>query len=385
MANEFPVNTTTTGDQDQPGVAGLQGTQFITVWRDTSTQDIRGRLFGVNGVASSPEFNIALPQAAGTKRQLPAVIETRFGFAVAWIEQLPGAAPQLKVRAFDADTLSGEETQASSAEVEPLVRPAMARLADGGFVVVWADKRREERIRAQRYGLDTMKSGAEFGANTIPELHRFPMAAGQPNGNFVIGWRARSAAPLLAHFQMFNPSGGPIGAEQTTTLDVTETAMAQLDTGRFVIAHIRQPFDGETGFETTFPQASLFEANGTPTNLRFVATTLQRIQSSSLAIAPLSGGRFLLAWVADKHRQPRRRLECRGKSLFERGCARERGPGQHPDRRKPLQPRGCDHLGTRDLGGRRGRRPRHIGARDPGTGAADPGRRVLTARDIAAG
>ena len=296
MADEFPVNTTTTGDQDQPSVAGLQGTQFVTVWRNASTQDIRGRLFGVNGVASSGEFNIALPQAAGTKRQLPTVIETRFGFAVAWIEQLPGKPPQLKVRAFDADTLSGEETQASSAEVEPLIRPAMARLADGGFVVVWADKRRDQRIRAQRYGLDTMKSGAEFRANTIPELHRFPMAAGQPNGNFVIGWRARSAAPLLAHFQMFNPSGGPIGAEQTTTLDVTETAMAQLDTGRFVIAHIRQPFDGETGFETTFPQASLFEANGTPTNLRFTATTLQRIQSSSLAIAPVSGGRFLLAW-----------------------------------------------------------------------------------------
>jgi hypothetical protein len=294
--DEFTLNSTTTGDQDQPSVAGLRGTQFVAVWRDASTQDIRGRLFGVNGVASSPEFSIALPQATGTKRQLPTVIETSFGFAVAWIEQLPGAVPQLKVRSFDADTLSGEETQASSAEVEPLVRPALAHLSDGGFVVVWADKRRDERIRAQRYGLDTMKSGAEFRANTLPELHRFPMAAGLTNGNFIVGWRSRSAAPLLAHFQMFNPTGAPIGGEQTTTLDVTETAMTPLDTGRFVIAHIRQPFDGETGFDTTFPQASLFEANGTPTNLRFTGTSAQRIQSSSLAIAPVSGGRFLLAW-----------------------------------------------------------------------------------------
>jgi hypothetical protein len=294
--DEFTVNTATTGDQDQPSVAGLRGTQFVVVWRNASTHEIKARLFGVNGVASSPEFNIALPQAAGTKRQLPTVIETSFGFAVAWIEQLPGAAPQLKVRAFDADTLSGEETQASSAEVEPLVRPGMARLADGGFVVVWADKRRDERIRAQRYGLDTTKSGAEFRANTTPELHRFPMAAGLPNGNFVIGWRARSVAPLRPRIQMFSPTGAPIGGEQTTTLDVTETAMTQLDTGRFVIAHIRQPFDGEAGFDTTFPQAALFEANGTDANLHFVATTAQQIESSSLAIAPASGGRFLLAW-----------------------------------------------------------------------------------------
>ena len=108
--DEFTLNSTTTGDQDQPSVAGLRGTQFVAVWRNASTQDIRGRLFGVNGIASSPEFNIALPQATGTKRQLPTVIETNFGFAVAWIEQLPGGAPQLKVRAFDADTLSGEES-----------------------------------------------------------------------------------------------------------------------------------------------------------------------------------------------------------------------------------------------------------------------------------
>jgi hypothetical protein len=95
---------------------------------------------------------------------------------------------------------------------------------------------------------------------------------------------------------MFNATGGAIGSEQTTALDVTETAMTVLDGGRFVIAHIRQPFDGETGFDTTFPQAAVFEANGTDTNLRFVATNAQRIQSSSLAIAPVPGGRFLLAW-----------------------------------------------------------------------------------------
>ena len=41
----------------------------------------------------------------------------------------------------------------------------------------------------------------------------------------------------------------------------------------------------------------MFEANGASTNLHFVATSTQRIQSSSLAIAPVSGGRFLLAWA----------------------------------------------------------------------------------------
>ncbi len=208
---------------------------------------------------------------------------------------MPGARPQLKLRAFDADTLSGPESQVSSAEVEPLVRPAMARLADGGFIVVWADLRANERVRARRFAIDGTPSGAEFRANTAPGLHRFPMVAGLTNGNVVIGWRARLPGPLLVHIQMFNAKG-PVGSEQTTNLDVTETAMAPLDTGQFVIAHVRSALDGETGFDTTIAQANLFQANGTFVS-RFPATSGQGIQSSWPTLAPLSGGRFLLAWT----------------------------------------------------------------------------------------
>ncbi len=293
--DEFPINTTTAGDQDQPGVAGLQGTQFVTVWRDAGTQDIKGRLFGVNGLPSSGEFNINFPQTPGTKRQLPAIIETGQGFAVAWIEQLPGGKPQLKLRIFDADTLSGPESQVSKTEVEPLIRPAMGRLADGGFVIGWADLRPNERIRAQRFAFDGTKNGQEFRANTVAGLHRVPMIAGLTSGNFVIGWRARLPGPLLVHLQTF-ATRGPVGTEQTTNLDITEAAMAPLDAGKFVIAHVRSALDGETGFDTTIPKVIVFNANGTP-SAPVSATSGQLIQSSWPTLAPLPGGRFLLAWT----------------------------------------------------------------------------------------
>jgi hypothetical protein len=253
-------------------------------------------MLGVNGVKTDNEFAVNFPGKPGTKRQLPAVIETAQGFVVAWIEQGPGAAPQLKLRTFDQDTLSGPESQVSSAEVEPLIRPAMARLTDGGFVIVWADKRQNERIRAQRFDIDGMKNGPEFRANTVPGLHRVPMVAGLANGDIVIGWRARIAGPLLVHFQIFN-ANGPAGGEQTTALDVTEAAMTALDSGRFVIAHVRSALDGETGFDTTIAQASLFEPTGVFSNIRFSATSAKRIQSSWPTLAPLSGERFLLAWT----------------------------------------------------------------------------------------
>ncbi|MEA2871271.1 MAG: hypothetical protein QOH67_1247, partial [Hyphomicrobiales bacterium] len=101
--DEVLINKTTTGDQDQPCVAGFRGTQVVVVWADRGTADIKGRLFGVNGVASGNEFAVNFPGVPGTKRQLPTVIETGQGFAVAWIEQLPGGQPQVKLRPFDQD------------------------------------------------------------------------------------------------------------------------------------------------------------------------------------------------------------------------------------------------------------------------------------------
>jgi hypothetical protein len=293
--DEVLINKTTAGDQEQPGIAGFGGTQFAVVWSDRASGNIKGQLLGVNAAPSGNEFTVNFPGTPGTKRQLPAIIETRLGLAVAWIEQAPGTAPQLKLRTFDADTLSGPESQVSTAEVEPLIRPALARLPDGGFIIVWADKRADERIRAQRYDIDGAKKGPEFRANTVPGLHRVPMVASLTNGNIVVAWRARLPGPLLVHLQMFD-ANGPLGTEQTTALNVTDVAMTALDSGRFVIAHVRSALDGEAGFDTTVAQVSVFEANGTFSNIHFAATS-GRIQSSWPILVPLSGGRFLLAWT----------------------------------------------------------------------------------------
>ena len=294
--DEILINSTTTGNQDQPGIAALSGLQFAVVWADHGTGNIKGQMLGANAAPSDVEFTVNFPGTPGTKRQLPTIIATRFGLVAAWIEQLPGTAPQLKLRTLDQDTLSGPESQVSTAEVEPLIRPALAVLPDGGFVVVWADKREDERIRAQRYNSDGTKNGPEFRANTVPGLHRVPMVACLANGNIVIAWRARLPGPLLVHLQIFDMTG-PVGTEQTTTLDVTEVAITALDSGRFVIAHIRSAGDGEPGFETTVAQASVFEANGAFANIRFAATSASRVQSSWPTLVPLPGGRFLLAWT----------------------------------------------------------------------------------------
>jgi hypothetical protein len=268
--DEILINTSTLGSQEQPAVAGFRGTQFVAVWEDRQDGNIKGQMLSTAGNKTSGEFVVNFPGLPMTRRRMPAIIETMLGFVVAWTEQAPGGGPQLKLRTFDQDTLSGPEIQVSSAEVEPLLRPAMAPLNGGGFVVVWADKRADERIRAQRFGSDGEKVGPEFRANTLAGLHQNPMTACLTNGNIVIGWRARLlGSPLLVHLQIFD-ANGPVGGEQTTALDITQAVMAPLDSGRFVIVHVRNALDGEPGFETSVAQASVFEARG-----RFVVAWTQ--------------------------------------------------------------------------------------------------------------
>jgi hypothetical protein len=298
--DEVLINTTTAGDQGQPAVCGLQGTQFVVVWEDRSDNTIKGQMFGASGVKSSDEILINLPTPPGPRRQLPAIVEYGSGFVVAWTEQAAGSAAtapaQLKLRIFDADTLSGPEIQVSTAPIEPLIRPAMARLSDGNFIVVWADKRDDQRIRAQRFSSDGTRIGPEFRANTVAGLHRVPMVACLANGDVVIAWRARIVGPLHIRFQIFNAQG-PVGGEQITQPTTTAAAMAALDGGRFVIAHLNDFGEDATADTLIVVEADVFEADGAPANIHLVSTSEQRIHATWPTLAPLSGGRVLIGWV----------------------------------------------------------------------------------------
>lgn len=300
--DEFLVNQVTAGSQDQPSVASFRGTQVVAVWEDHGTDAIKGRLFGVNSVPTGNEFMVNFPGVPGTKRGLPKVIETAQGFAVVWIETLPGAQPQLKLRPFDQDSLSGPESQVTTAAIERLIWPTMTRLTDTGFAAAWADQRQAERIRVRRFAFDGTPNGTDFRANTAPGLHRVPMIAGLTNGNIVVGWRARTTGALHLRLQILNAKGA-VGTEQIPNIEITEAAIAALDSGQFVVVHIRNAGDSEPGFETTVTQASVFNANGTFAR-RFAATSAPRILSRWPNVAPLSGGRFLVAWTEENVDNP---------------------------------------------------------------------------------
>jgi len=286
---------------DQPAVAPLRNTQFVVAWMDASDASIKAQTFGTNGAASGPVFRVNTPTQTKPKRQLPKIVDTAQGLAVIWIEQAAGAGPtggaNVKLCTIDADTMSpGEEIQVSTAPVEPLQPPVMARLSDGGFVVVWADLQGAQRVRAQRFAADGTRVGSEIQADTTAGLHRRPMVTGLTNGNFAVGWLARISGPLHIRFQVFDATGAPIGHERILTGGATMATMTGLSSGRLVIAGVRNAGDGEV-IDRSVVQHSVFGPTGGPLATEIPITNEQAILSSWPTLAPLPGGRFVTGWT----------------------------------------------------------------------------------------
>jgi hypothetical protein len=305
--SEILINTTTTGMQHQPAIAALHNTHFFVVWADRSDLTIKGQIIQANGNMNGGEFvvNTPTPTEVNANRQLPTIASSGSGPIVAWIEQAvnpPGPRPHVKLQRFNLDgQKSAPEIQVSTTDVDPKHRPAIVGMIDGGFLVTWMDARSDQRIRAQRFGFDGSKKGDEFRVNTSDGFHEAPIATRLVDGNYVIAWRSDPAPPGggALVFRIFDLEGSQVVGETRPNLSgfTGQKAMTLLDNGRFVIAHIRGLGESDIGVAKSAVHVNVFEPNGASANIPIFATSGQEINSSSPTLAPLLGGRFLLAWV----------------------------------------------------------------------------------------
>jgi hypothetical protein len=102
--------------------------------------------------------------------------------------------------------------------------------------------------------------------------------------------------PLQVRFQLFDASATPVGGERLLDGGASLASVTALDSGRFVIAHLRHPADGET-LPQVIAEVNVFEPTGAASGSAIPVTNEQAIMSSWPTLAPLPGGRFLVAWT----------------------------------------------------------------------------------------
>ncbi|MGW4169716.1 hypothetical protein ACWEGX_22705 [Streptomyces chartreusis] len=304
---DFLVNTTKAGDQFQPAVDALLGSQFLALWADESDFTVKGQFLGLQGNKLGDEFAVSTqpPDGPGVRPLWPSVLSVGFSsqFAV-WLETpfgTPPPGPSIKLRRFSEGSAAGPPVLVTG-NADPEIRPSLTFMIDGGVLVTWAGPRLDQRIRARRFTAEGDPATPEFTVNTTEGFHRTPAASILENGNWVVAWSTDPSAigGGRLNLRFFDFEGNPLTGEIQPNVGgfTGVNGITLLDSGRFVVAHIKRMPNSPLGQPQTTVAASIFEPDGTET-VDFTAGPPQGFTRTAPALSHLPNGRFLMAWVEE--------------------------------------------------------------------------------------
>jgi hypothetical protein len=131
----------------------------------------------------------------------------------------------------------GREFRISQRRKDQQWNPAIAKLADGGFVVVWTSRKQDGSdlgIFARRYNADRTPAGDEFQVNThTAGDQQYPSVAGLAGGGFVVTWTSslQDGSGQGVFGQSYGADGNPIGDEFPVNTNTTDSQQNSTVTG----------------------------------------------------------------------------------------------------------------------------------------------------------
>lgn len=143
---EIPVNTTTAGMQSEPSIALTEDGKILVVWQgpDSSGTGIYGRLFDNNGTALTSEIAINTTTAGNQERPQVRSFDENNSFFVVWEGPDASGTGIFLQRISNTGTLLGSETPVNTVTTGNQSRAAVAvsgidvdGLDQNRFVVVW--------------------------------------------------------------------------------------------------------------------------------------------------------------------------------------------------------------------------------------------------------
>lgn len=215
MGEEFQVNGTTAGDQQQPRVAVAAGGSFMVVWSSSPAPEppgnvsgVYGRIFDADGRPRGEEFRLSASVAG--LQILPRVAVNAAGeYMTVW-----NNANSAQGRLFSASgqPLGGEIALGTGGFPEVTADPA------GGFLVVWYQAFPERLIHAQRFNAQGGRIGSEARFSSPGDADYLMRVTASPKGGFLVTWEVSQLLPdgvvtsLLAQRLGVagHPRGGPI-------------------------------------------------------------------------------------------------------------------------------------------------------------------------------
>lgn len=311
VGREFRVNTETIDHQRDPRIADFPEGGFVVVWQDfsgrggdTCGSSIKAKLFNAAGVAVKDEF---LVNVETSSRQFNADVATLAGgdFVVVW--QCHGGSQDregLKARLFDGDGVpAGDEILVSILPESSHYRPSVARLEDGGFVVVWSTLYSDaSSIKAKVFDAGGAVVRDEFLVKSRTMAKPLlATVAGLKNGGFVVAWTdpgtTKDADVSNIRLRVFDEIGNPVTHELSTGSGAgvrqLSPVLAPLAEGGFVLAWSDRHVLANEGSTI---KALVFGPKGTVVGEHIVVSERSEADQNNLTITSLTDGGLVMAW-----------------------------------------------------------------------------------------
>ena len=268
VGNEFEIDAYSgswqTAPDSVPLVTDLNDGSFVVVWTSMDEQDLSsygtyGQRYDANSNKVGDKFKVS-DQGGITKSSLTTLSDG--SFVVAYID----GNNYVQGKRYNANgTQLGDQFQISSGYYRTW-QPSIAALSDGGFIVAWRSYGQDggsvntvwdAGVYGQRFDANGSKLGGEFQVNTYIEGGQLrPSVAALNDGGFVVTWESGNAvldstqdgSGSGVYGQRYDASGNRVGSEfqvNTYTNDYQDNpSVTALRDGDFVVTWSSMRQDG---------------------------------------------------------------------------------------------------------------------------------------------
>jgi hypothetical protein len=319
----------TPGLQFSPNVAFDGAGRAIITWASTQSpttgydQNIRARRFDSDGSPVGEPFQVSTE--FGLSEGFPTSASDAAGnFIVVWNDCFcPGGGGLLpsddheldsKVRARRYDSSAtplGDPFQLNTYTTGEQGQGAVAMTPEGDFIVAWWNRPyfgEESSIQVRRFDGNGAPKGEEFQLNTYAtDSQRFPVAARDAAGNFVVVWESLSYDPSDVNrsdirARRLDSDGDPLGDEflvnaMTSGAQKHPAVAADGEGGFVVLWHSFASSGSDThGFSI---QGRRFGPDGRPLGGDFQVNSYTTGNQAYAGVAVDDAGNFLVVWECD--------------------------------------------------------------------------------------
>jgi hypothetical protein len=197
LANEFRVNTNSSGKQDFPSASMSSGGNFVITWERAepgpTVSGLYAQLYDSAGTSLGSELRVGIV-TSDDQGESDVAMDATGNFVIAWYNSAPPGFSGASVHRYDAQGTSlGPDIHVNNIPGGARLAPKVAMSANGDFVVAGIDgslpPNSPSEVFAQGFTAAGVPDGTAFQVNTYAlSAQTQPDVAHDSNGHFTIVW-----------------------------------------------------------------------------------------------------------------------------------------------------------------------------------------------------